>query len=70
MHHLAHLIKLLKEHVDVVDSLAAALGNALLTAIILEYNIGIAALLGGHTEDDGLNLIKGVIINVQISGHF
>src|SRR5688572_22705562 len=64
LHHLAHLTELLDELVDLLDGGAGALGDPL-PAPALDQ-LGPAALLGGHRQDDRLDAVELALVDLQL----
>src|SRR3954471_685353 len=64
LHHLAHLAELLDQLVDLLDGGAGALGDALAAPALDE--LGPAALLRGHGEDDRLDAVELALVDLQL----
>ena len=67
LHHLACLLKLLEETVDIRHSSARTLSDTLAAAGV--DNLGALTLSRGHRVDDSLGLLEGIVWNVDILEH-
>src|SRR4051794_15031847 len=63
-HHLAHLVELLDELVDLLDRRARALGDAQAPRALDQ--LGVAALIWGHREHDRLDAVEFLLVHVHL----
>ena len=64
-HHLADVVELLDEAVDVLDVTAGAAGDAFAARAV--DDVGVGSLLGGHRLDHHLHALEHVVVDVHVA---
>ena len=64
LHHLARLFKLFDEFVYLLDIRATSLGDTHTPTGIQQSRV--VSFLGSHAEDDGFDILKGIVIDVDV----